>query len=78
MRSPSEVRQLEERLLRLIATTPGLGRVELAEMLGVGIREIDRPMINLIQSGRVTRSGHRIRCRYWPAAVALAGSAPRA
>ena len=64
MRSPQESRRLEDEVIRHLSLAPGLSRTELASMLGVSLAETEDPIVNLVLSGRLKRSGHRYRCRH--------------
>ena len=66
-RSPSLVEALERAVLETLAAQPGQTRAELSERLRSPREAIDRPVINLVQSGRVRRTGHKAATRYWPA-----------
>jgi hypothetical protein len=64
VRSPEESRRLEDEVIRHLSLTPGLSRADLASMLGVSLAETEDPVVSLVLSGRLKRSGHRYRCRH--------------
>jgi hypothetical protein len=66
-RSPVLVEALERAVLTELAARPGQTRAELCASLGTLPDALDRPVINLVQSGRITRTGHKTASRYWPA-----------
>jgi DNA replication protein DnaC len=43
---------------------PGITGAEIATVLGLTTEAIRRPMVNLVQGGRVTRDGHKEKTRY--------------
>jgi hypothetical protein len=49
--------------------------VELAEVMGVGLRSLQGPMAKLKAEGRVRTVGQRHLTRYYPAVIKAAGSA---
>jgi hypothetical protein len=65
-RSPALVEQLERAVLEELAARPGRTRAELSAALEQLPQVLDRPVINLVQSRRVTRTGHKTSSRYWP------------
>jgi hypothetical protein len=64
VRSPEECRRLEDEVIKHLSLAPGLTRVELASVLGVSLAETEGPVMSLVQSGRLKRSGHRYRCHH--------------
>ena len=52
-------------MLASLALRPGMTRSELCEVLGSPREVLERPMTNLVQSGRVDRTGHKGASRYW-------------
>lgn len=44
---------------------PGIPRAEISTILVATRGAFSRPMMNLVQGGRVRRTGHKEACRYW-------------
>jgi DNA-binding Lrp family transcriptional regulator len=66
-RSPAQIDALARAVLEELASHPGQTRAELSAALGHSYEALDRPVINLVQSGCLTRHGHKAHSRYWPA-----------
>jgi predicted transcriptional regulator len=64
MRSPAEVRHLEQLVLTVVRMVPRITRAEIATVLGVTPDAIHRPVTNLLHAGRITRQGHREKTSY--------------
>jgi hypothetical protein len=65
-RARAELSALGERLYRAVCARPGEGIVALAGDLGVSARELQRPMAQLREAGRVRSVGQRHLTRYYP------------
>jgi hypothetical protein len=65
-RAQAELSALGERLYRAVCARPGEGIVRLAADLEVSARELQRPMAQLRQAGRVRSVGQRHLTRYFP------------
>jgi hypothetical protein len=65
-RARAELSALGERLYRTVCARPGEGIVALAGDLGVSARELQRPMAQLREAGRVRSVGQRHLTRYYP------------
>jgi predicted HTH transcriptional regulator len=66
MRSPSEVRQLEAKVLTVLRMVPGITRAEIATVLCTTPDAIHRPVTNLLHAGKIVREGHKERTSYVP------------
>lgn len=66
-RTPAEIAEIGERLCELVRARPGEGMVTLAAELGLGVRELHRPMSALRGAGRVRTVGQRHLMCYFPA-----------
>jgi hypothetical protein len=64
--SPRLIRQLEARVLQILADQPGLTRSEVAQRLGVDRPRLDRPITNLIHAAKILRDGHKDGATYRP------------
>lgn len=65
-RDPKEVAALAERLHARIVAEPGESMTVHAGHLGVGVRELHRPMTLLRRAGRLQTTGVRNNTRYYP------------
>lgn len=74
-RQPEEVAQLGERLLELVRARPGESMVAFATELQLGVRELQRPMLQLKRDGRVRSVGQKQQMRYFPALGKAVGAA---
>jgi hypothetical protein len=66
-RSAAQLEALCEKLHELVCRRPGESMVVLSDEIGVGVRELQRPMSKLKTGGRVHSVGQRSLMRYFPA-----------
>lgn len=66
-RESGQLAALAERLYSEVCATPGETMAVLAERIGATPRELNRPMNNLRQAGRLRSVGTRSQTRYFPA-----------
>jgi hypothetical protein len=65
-RDPKEVAALAEKLHARIVAEPGESMTVHARHLGVGVRDLHRPMMLLRRAGRLRTTGARNSTRYYP------------
>lgn len=67
-RTPDEIAALGERFYQAVCAKPGETMTVLAAELGATAGELNRPMTQLKQTGRVRSAGARSHTRYFPMA----------
>lgn len=72
-RTPSEMAAMCDRLYRAVCAHPGETMAVLMDHVGASARELNRPMNQLKEAGRIRSAGSRNHTRYFPMA---ADSAP--
>ncbi len=65
-RTPAEMAALSERIYQAVCAKPGESKAVLAAAVGVTARELDRPMSQLKDAGKVRTAGQRHLTRYFP------------
>jgi hypothetical protein len=65
-RTPAEMAAVVERLYQAVCAKPGESKATLAAQIGVSARELDRPMNQLKNDGKVRTVGQRHFMRYFP------------
>ena len=69
-RTPEELEALAERFFAAVESAPGETMVVLAQSLGLGGQELQRPVLRLRAAGRIKTVGERSRTRYYPMTAA--------
>ncbi len=73
-RSAAQLEALCDKLHELVCGRPGESMVALSDEIGVGARELHRPMSKLKAEGRVHSVGQRTQMRYFPAVPGASAS----
>lgn len=69
-RTPAEMAAMCERLYQAVCAHPGETMAVLTAHVGASVRELNRPMNQLKDAGRIRSAGSRNHTRYFPMAAA--------